>query len=75
MLLAGTSEEAVRALLECMLPAEKAYTECVNQRLSCRSVETSTAACALEYELATTRCNVSSIQGLSLQGLCSRGSR
>jgi hypothetical protein len=70
--LSGTSEESVRALLECMLPAERAYTECVKTRLSCRSVEASTSACGLAYELATARCNVSSIQGLSLQGLCSR---
>lgn len=73
MLLAGTAEEeSMRALLECMLPAERAYTACVEMSLRCQSVETSTAACSLEYELATARCNVSSIQGLSLQRLCSR---
>jgi hypothetical protein len=73
MLLAGTSEEeSMRALLECMLPAERAYTACVEMSLRCQSVDTSTAGCSVEYELATARCNVSSIQGLSLQRLCSR---
>jgi hypothetical protein len=72
MLLAGGSEENVRALLECMLPAEQAYTKCVEARLRCRDVESSTVSCGIEYELATSRCNISSIQGLSLQGLCAR---
>lgn len=72
MLLSGTSQESVRALLECMLPAEQAYTKCVEQRLRCVSVEASTSTCDIEYELATTRCNVASLQGLSLQSLCSR---
>jgi hypothetical protein len=70
-LLSGTAQESVRALLECLLPAEAAYTDCVERRLSCRDVQATTGTCSAQYELATARCNTMSIQGLSLQGLCS----
>jgi hypothetical protein len=71
-LFAGYSEDSVRALLECVLPAEQAYTDCVERRLSCRDVESSISLCSLEYDRATARCSSTSFQGLSLQNLCSR---
>lgn len=68
----GLSEDATRELLMCLLPAEQAYTECVMRRVNCADVQTSMSTCTLQYNLATARCSTSSLQGLSLQGLCSR---
>ena len=52
----GRDESASRQYLECIVPLQEEYTDCLDKRLICADPEPAFANCARDYDVGRERC-------------------